>query len=221
MMENEVERFLNAEQTAEKLVETLKQLQQEAQNYDTAAKDLESVRQQLLTLIDTTKEICEISYNAIKILREVNGPEIISKLGQVEGIVTQSDISLQKIEANGPEMITKLGQVEGIVKQSDLSLQKIEANGPEIISKLGQVEGIVQQNDISLQKQNEKDLIETFSRLEYLKGVVNNSGEMVTSIKEKELPQTFIVLNRLKLLITIGIAVSGVAIILGVISLVR
>jgi hypothetical protein len=192
-MENEVERFLNAEQTAEKLVETLKELQKEAQSYDTAAKDLESVRQQLLTLIDTTKEICEISYNAIKTLREVNGPEIITKLGQVEGIVTQSDISLQKIEANGPE----------------------------IISKLGQVEGIVTQNDISLQKQNEKDLLETFSRLEYLKGVVNNSGEMVTSLKEKELPRSFVVLNRLKMLIIIGIAASGIAIILGVISLVR
>jgi hypothetical protein len=164
-MENEVERFLNAEQTAEKLVETLKQLQKEAQNYDTAAKDLESVRQQLLTLIDTTKEICEISYNTIKTLREVNGPEIIAKLGHVEGIVTQ--------------------------------------------------------NDISLQKQNEKDLLETFSRLEYLKGVVNSSGEMVTSIKEKELPQSFIVLNRLKMLIIIGIAASGIAIILGIISLVR
>ncbi len=164
-MENEVERFLNAEQTAVKLVETLKHLQKEAQNYDTAAQDLESVRQQLITLIDTTKEICEISYNAIKTLREINGPEIITKLGHVEGIVTQSDISLQKL--------------------------------------------------------NEKDLPETFLRLEYLKGVVNNSGEIVTSIKNKELPQTFIVLNRLKLLITIGIAASGVAIILGVISLVR
>lgn len=164
-MENEVERFLNAEQTALKLVETLNQLQKKTQNYDTAAHDLESVRQQLVQLIDTTKEICEISYNAINALREVNGPEIISKLGQVEGIVTQSGISLQKL--------------------------------------------------------NEKDLPETFSRLEYLKGVVNNSGEIVTAIKNKELPQTLISLNRLKMLVIIGIATSGIAIILGVINLVR
>lgn len=83
-IEKEAEKFLQAEETVFKLVETLKQLHTEATSYQTATKELEIVRQRLLNLIESTERIARDSHEVIKILKAIGGPEILDRLSKLE-----------------------------------------------------------------------------------------------------------------------------------------
>lgn len=88
-MEKEAERFLQAEETAEKLVKTLKQLHTEATSYQSATRELDTVRQRLLDLIKSTERVASGSHEVIKILKEIGGPEILNKLAKLENKSTE------------------------------------------------------------------------------------------------------------------------------------
>lgn len=83
-MEQETRKFLQAEETAEKLVETLKQIHNEATSYQTATRELDDVRKRLLSLIESTEKVVNGSHEIVKILKEIGGPEILSRLTEVE-----------------------------------------------------------------------------------------------------------------------------------------
>ncbi len=83
-MEKEAEKFLQAEETAVKLVETLKQLHTEITSYKTATKELDAVRQRLIGLIESTEGVVIGSHEIIKILKEIGGPVILNRLTKVE-----------------------------------------------------------------------------------------------------------------------------------------
>ena len=95
-METETEKFLQAEETAEKLVHTLQALHSEATSYQTATKDLDTVRQQLLGLIESTEKVAVDSHESIKVLKDIGGPEILSKLEHIESNSTQQFESQSK-----------------------------------------------------------------------------------------------------------------------------
>ena len=88
-MEKEAEKFLQAEETAVKLVETLKQLHTEATSYQSATKELDTVRKRLLNLIESTERVASGSHEVIKILKEIGGPEILNKLAKLENKSTE------------------------------------------------------------------------------------------------------------------------------------
>ncbi|MGH7799028.1 MAG: hypothetical protein ACREOW_00165 [Thermodesulfobacteriota bacterium] len=101
-MEKEAEKFLQAEETAVRLVETLKQLHAEATSYQTAAKELDTVRQRLLNLIESTEKVVSVSHEIVTILKEIGGPEILNRLTKVEDKVSEEfgkqSKSLQKLK---------------------------------------------------------------------------------------------------------------------------
>jgi hypothetical protein len=86
-MEKEAERFLQAEETAVKLVETLKQLHTEATSYQTATKELDTVRQRLLNLIESTEMVVSSSHEVIKILKGIGCPEILNRLTKLKILI--------------------------------------------------------------------------------------------------------------------------------------
>lgn len=83
-MEKEVQEFLGAEETAEKLVQTLKKLHTEATSYQTATKELDTVRQRLINLIESTEKVVNSSHEVVKILKGIGGPEILNRLMKLE-----------------------------------------------------------------------------------------------------------------------------------------
>ena len=95
-METETQKFLKAEETASRLVTTLEQLHTEATSYRTATKELDAVRQRLVSLIEMTQNIASESHEAVKILRGIGGPEILKRLGQVEDRVSKESLSQSK-----------------------------------------------------------------------------------------------------------------------------
>ncbi len=101
-MEKEAEKFLQAEETAVRLVETLKQLHAEATSYQTATKELDTVRQRLLNLIESTEKVVSVSHEIVTILKEIGGPEILNRLTKVKDKVSEEFVkqskSLQKLK---------------------------------------------------------------------------------------------------------------------------
>ena len=83
-MEKEAQRFLEAEETAKKLVDTLSILHTEASSYQTATKELDTVRNYLADLIESTKDIVKRSHEVVNILKEIGGPEILGRLKRLE-----------------------------------------------------------------------------------------------------------------------------------------
>ena len=79
-MENDVEKFLKAEESAQKLVETLKTLQLEAMSYNTATTNLEYVRKELLNLIGSTEKVALNFNDSIKALREIDTEQILNRV---------------------------------------------------------------------------------------------------------------------------------------------
>lgn len=101
-MEKEVQEFLEAEETAEKLVQTLKKLHTEATSYQTATKELDTVRQRLINLIESTEKVVNGSHEVVKILKEIGGPEILNRLMKLEdkssGEFAKQSKSLEKLK---------------------------------------------------------------------------------------------------------------------------
>jgi len=83
-LEEEAKKFLDAEETANNILESLKKLQAEAAHYQTAKDDLEVVRQQLVNLINSTEKVVNGSHKVVQILKEIGGPEILDKIDKLE-----------------------------------------------------------------------------------------------------------------------------------------
>ena len=83
-MEKDVEKFLQAEESAEKLIQTLEKLQTEAKSYQSAANELGIARDKLLELIESTKDVVSNSYEVIKTLKDIGGPEIFKRFTKLE-----------------------------------------------------------------------------------------------------------------------------------------
>jgi len=86
-MPQETDKFLQAEEAAEKLTETLKKLHSEATSYQTAKKELDTVRQRLLGLIESTEKVAADTQEIIKTLKAIGGPEILKKLDNLKILV--------------------------------------------------------------------------------------------------------------------------------------
>ena len=74
---------MQAEQSAEQLVETLAVLKNEAVSYKTSANELDAVRQKLVTLIDSVQAVAKDTHEVVKLIKSVGGPEI---LGRISGL---------------------------------------------------------------------------------------------------------------------------------------
>lgn len=104
-MEKVVEKFLQAEESAEKLIQTLEKLQTEAKSYQGATNELGIARDKLLELIESTKNVVSNSYEVIKTLKDIGGPEIFERFTKLEG---KLDGSAKSIENSLDERFAKI-----------------------------------------------------------------------------------------------------------------
>ena len=104
-MEKDVEKFLQAEESAEKLIQTLEKLQTEAKSYQGATNELGIARDKLLELIESTKDVVSNSYEVIKTLKDIGGPEIFERLTKLE---SKLDESAKSIGNSLDEKFTKI-----------------------------------------------------------------------------------------------------------------
>ena len=83
-MEKSAERFLQAEEAADRLVQSLHELHDEAVSYQTATQELGAARERLVKLIDSMEEIAHGSYEVVQQLKEIGSPEILDRIAQLD-----------------------------------------------------------------------------------------------------------------------------------------
>lgn len=83
-MSQEADRFLQAEQAAQEVLEALTSLKEEALSYNTAAQELDKVRERLLGLIDSTESIGKDTHQVVSLLKGIGGPEILERINRVK-----------------------------------------------------------------------------------------------------------------------------------------
>jgi len=93
-MAQDAEKFLEAEETAIKLVENLKELHFEANSYKNAKMELDEARQKLINLIESTGKVTESSYEIIKMLKDIGGPEILTRINNMNEVIADATRSL-------------------------------------------------------------------------------------------------------------------------------
>ena len=92
-MSQEARKFLEAEQSAEHLVQMLTDLKNEAVSYKSSTKELDAVRQKLVSLIDSIQAIAKDTHEVVKIVKAIGGPEILSGINShSQKLKEQSDI---------------------------------------------------------------------------------------------------------------------------------
>ena len=79
-MSHEREAFLEAEQSAQEILTVLTDLRRETLSYRTSAKELESVRQHLIGLIDSFQAVATDVDEVIRLLKGVGGIGKLRKL---------------------------------------------------------------------------------------------------------------------------------------------
>jgi hypothetical protein len=79
-MTKETDRFLQAEESAEKLVQALRDLQAQASSYQSATNELNLVREKLGKFIESTAIIAKDTHEAVKTIKEIGGPKILGML---------------------------------------------------------------------------------------------------------------------------------------------
>jgi|AntAceMinimDraft_9_1070365.scaffolds.fasta_scaffold247745_2 hypothetical protein len=100
-MEKDIENFLHAEESAEKLIQTLERLQTEAKSYQGATNEIGIARDKLLELIGSTKDVVNNSYEVIKTLKGIGGPEIFERFNKIENKLNEGS---EKIESKIEEV---------------------------------------------------------------------------------------------------------------------
>lgn len=145
-MAQDAEKFLQAEETAVKLVENLKELHFEANSYKNAKMELDEARQKLISLIESTGKVTESSYEIIKMLKDIGGPEILTRINNMNEVIADAtrslnnDINNYKIDTS--EKIDLLEKkIDKINTDNNIVMQKM--NKLILITLISSIVGIV------------------------------------------------------------------------------
>ncbi|ROL56727.1 hypothetical protein D9V84_06790 [Bacteroidetes/Chlorobi group bacterium Naka2016] len=211
-MEKDAEKFLQAEETAVELVKTLKQLHTEATSYQTATKELDAVRQQLIGLIESTEKIASGSYEVIKILKEIGALEILNRITSVEKRV-------------GEESLKVLGGLESLKTETFERFKSIENRiGGELLNVLGGLRSLkteIIERFTSLENKLSKELHVLSTDLENVKV---ETAEKITKVEKKvseDFNKNAKSLQNLKIILIITLASSIITTTIGIIGLLR
>lgn len=80
-MSKEADQFLQAEQSAKDVLQTLEELKKAAVSYRTSAAHLDAAREKLAKLIDSIQAVAKDTHEVVKLLKSIGGPEILSRIG--------------------------------------------------------------------------------------------------------------------------------------------
>lgn len=97
-MVTDVDRFLEAEKTADQLLSTLEALRSEVGSYKAAGQELSAVRARLAEFLTLTEQVVGGTRLAVSTLASVGGPEILSRLEHLRDAVAQSGPDLARLE---------------------------------------------------------------------------------------------------------------------------
>ena len=113
----DVDRFLEAEKTADQLLTTLEALRSEVGSYKTAGQELSAVRARLAEFLTLTEQIVGGTRLAVSTLASVGGPEILSRLEHLKDAAAQSGTDLARVERTIGEKFSEADVRIGATRQ--------------------------------------------------------------------------------------------------------
>jgi wobble nucleotide-excising tRNase len=139
-MEKDVDIFLQAEETAVKLVEALQQLQSEASSYRNAKEQLNTVSQRILDLAKSMEELGTTNHEIIKQMLQIGSPEIFKQLDEIDDKI--------KIESD------KISNEIDLIKELD---SKIKIESDEIFNQIDLIKKTTSYSILDLEKKVEEN----------------------------------------------------------------
>lgn len=152
-MEEETRRFLEAEERANQLVDALEKLFEETNSYQSAKKELDQVRRELVNLIEVLREIIVGNREITRILGGINAQDIIQKLitleDRFEGLNQAfSDVEnrLQESSTRQESSLLAVQQAVATVQNAltDLSprIDQLQENSSQQLARLERIERV-------------------------------------------------------------------------------
>ncbi|NSW75271.1 MAG: hypothetical protein HPY68_00585 [Candidatus Atribacteria bacterium] len=169
-MEEEAQKFLEAEERATQLVELLEKLYEEVDSYRSAKEELNRVREELVDLIGTLKGVIVGNQEIARILVGINAQDIIQKLIALEDRFQENAQKFSTLEDGLQGMMQTLTALDNRLhefrttqeRQSDGTLQSLstlqetlsEARNTitDIFPKIGEINEAVRQHSPRLER---------------------------------------------------------------------
>lgn len=77
------EKFLQAEESAQKLLHALSELKNETVSYKTSTKELEVVRRDLIGFVENSRMIVKDTHEVVSLLKRIGGPELHAAIDSI------------------------------------------------------------------------------------------------------------------------------------------
>jgi ElaB/YqjD/DUF883 family membrane-anchored ribosome-binding protein len=229
--------FLEAEEIANELVKSLEKLEKNARSYQSAAEELEKVRQRLTEFISQTGELVKQVFKVINTLEKIGTPEILSQIGflneRVSSEFSKNENLLNDLRDKNTDIKNSIQQVLITLANSGNEMQMQLKNFNDKFNDLINENTTVLKNSI---QQVITSLLETAKELQ--SGISNITDKMHNEFSnqtknfqdklsaidakfEQNLSGQSEKLSKLKILIYIAIISSVMSIAINIISLIR
>ena len=166
-MPTDADRFLEAEQQALDLVESLERLKQSADVYSEVSGQLGTAKDHLVLLIDSFQDIASNTAEAVTQIRSIGGPEILEWLklliDKSQNILDWQDEALSQIQ--GPEILEQVAALDREMRHAFIAQNATVARiQPDIAKQLE----IMEENDLKDRHWRSEALTSTNARLDRL-----------------------------------------------------
>jgi uncharacterized tellurite resistance protein B-like protein len=139
-MAQEAQTFLQAEESAERLVDTLTKLRDEAVSFKTSTSELNLVREKLVALIGAIGPIAKDTHESVVVLKSIGGPELLSRVSAVSDILKEHS---QLIESE----LKQLAEVAGTAQITRDLVNSIKSeDGPELLNRVETISGTLKEH---------------------------------------------------------------------------
>ncbi len=101
------DRFLEVEQHANELVDTLENLKREVSSYSNATENLVEIRNHLISLIEQMESVASETSQAARNVRDIGGPQIIERIDNLETLTDGRTENILKETRGCEEAIIK------------------------------------------------------------------------------------------------------------------
>jgi chromosome segregation ATPase len=240
-MDEGVQKFLEAEERATQLVEALQKLYEEVNSYQETSRNLQTVREELVSLIVGLKEIVIGNQEISRLLGGINAQEILEKLMNLENDLkaySERFVALERSAAEHTEHFAALeNDFKAHTEQSFLFKEDLQGLTQQLIGLDEKFQGFAQEENRKVTgiEQGILDLKDTFVTLQgLLENNLRETAEIKTDLSQEmqavdrlnnrmvvEGRKTSETLAMLQKWVYIAVGLAGIGMVVSIIALFR
>ena len=127
--------FLQAEEAATRVLESLERLREEAQRYTQATESLADIGSRIVALAVAVEDLSERATEAVEAVRTVGAPAIIDGLAKLNASITPLVDEMERLGATATTLVEKSVEHKGLVQAFQFAtMQRFDVVNSEIRS---------------------------------------------------------------------------------------